>query len=104
MWTYEKFVKELKIIGLTVPDVPKEPAKKEKKRYGYSSHLDGSFLYGGISLYSEDYTVEPWEKAPALVLSWTTGGIGGGSCWGWRKPRLFHWRDRTSMGRSGQDP
>ena len=63
---YETFINELKSLGFTLPEAPK---KKTSDYYGYSS-LD---LYGGIVLY---------HKEPALILSWCTGGITGGSCWG----------------------
>lgn len=83
MWSYAQFVAELKSLGFTIPDVPEKPTGRQKdkvrQRY-YDSQSE--YSYGGICLYSGSYCAEPWDKEPALILSWHTGGIGGGSCWG----------------------
>ena len=80
MWTYEKFVEELKTeLGIKVPDVPVEPEKKPKSK----SYRSGGFEeYADIQLYNNSSYAEPWEKEPALTLCWHTGGVSGGSCWG----------------------
>lgn len=81
--TYEKFLEELKSLGFSVPEVPPQQKRKKGEYYGY----DRAY-YSGIELWGESRCAPPWEQEPALILSWTTGGTSGGSCWG-DDPRPF---------------
>ena len=75
---YETFIAELKTIGFNVPEVPPKP---KRKNYGMSHTISG-LPYGGLILYNSMHYSEECDCEPALVLSWHTGGISGGSCWG----------------------
>lgn len=74
--TYEKFLSGLESLGFTIPIVPPEPEVKPRSFYR-GSYSTGIGLYG-----HEYYTIKPWEQEPSLILTWSTGGISGGSCWG----------------------
>jgi hypothetical protein len=71
---YEKFIDELKSLGFTIPEAEK------KSKANYCQCRDG-LQYGGLVMYSQYHYSETCKCEPALVLSWHTGGISGGSCW-----------------------
>lgn len=70
--TYVKFVEQLEELGYTIPEPPAE------KRYSWNRYSE----YARIN-YTPD---KPYE--PALSLIWSTGGVGGGNCWG-GEPRPY---------------
>ena len=75
---YETFIAELKTLGF---DIPVAPPKPKRQSYGYNHTIKG-LPYGGLILYNSMHHSEECDCEPALVLSWSTGGITGGSCWG----------------------
>ena len=78
--TYEQFIEELETkLQISVPKyVEPDPTKKKGWMEDYAERhwYDSS----GYKLY---------HKEPALINSWETGGVSGGSCWDSSNPQPY---------------
>jgi len=78
--TYETFIKTLQTeLGFSVPTyVERDPKARVDWNTAYNERY--WFTDSGLKLY---------DKAPALINSWETGGVSGGSCWESSNPQPY---------------